>query len=174
MTNPKTMAIVSLFTLAALSSVAVLVSVNVAFSFQIPAVLPDKAVIGDLKWLAGHWRGEVEGRTTEESWLAPEGGMMLAVNRSISKTGHGSFEFLRIAETPDGLVYFASPSGQPPTQFPLKSLVKNEIIFENLKHDFPQRIIYRRSGDRLTGRIEGMRNGRQHSIEWIWSMQDGR
>jgi hypothetical protein len=34
-------------------------------------------------------------------------------------------------------------------------------VFENLEHDFPQRIIYRRNQDgSLTARIEGDRGGR--------------
>jgi len=41
------------------------------------------------------------------------------------------------------------------------------VVFENLRHDFPQRIIYRRvSEDSLIARIEGMINGAKRSIDF--------
>jgi hypothetical protein len=39
-------------------------------------------------------------------------------------------------------------------------------VFENLAHDFPQRIIYSRAGDQLTARIEGPMNGKPAAMEW--------
>jgi hypothetical protein len=39
-------------------------------------------------------------------------------------------------------------------------------VFENPTHDFPQRVIYRREGDSLLGRIEGMTNGQQKAVDF--------
>jgi hypothetical protein len=45
--------------------------------------------------------------------------------------------------------------------------VAGEVVFENLQHDFPQRIIYRSlSGDRLAARIEGVRGGLLKGIDY--------
>jgi hypothetical protein len=41
-------------------------------------------------------------------------------------------------------------------------------VFENPGHDFPQRLIYRRDGDRLTARIEGQAGGRTRTVEWAY------
>jgi hypothetical protein len=57
---------------------------------------------------------------------------------------------------PDDLSFLAQPRGaEGATAFRLVRSAPGEAVFENPAHDFPQRIIYRRTGDRLTGRIEG-------------------
>jgi hypothetical protein len=42
-----------------------------------------------------------------------------------------------------------------PISFKLVKLTGTVAVFENLEHDFPQRIEYSLEGDQLTGRIEG-------------------
>lgn len=122
--------------------------------------------IESLKWLAGHWEGDVEGDVTEEHWTEPKGGMLLGLNRSVFRSGKASFEFMRIAETPSGITYFASPSGKAATPFILKEASDSHVEFENKDHDFPQRIIYRRQKDLLNARIEGVIKGKEESLEW--------
>ena len=58
---------------------------------------------------------------------------MLGVNRTIIDGVTVAFEFLRIEETPKGIVYYASPGGRyPPTAFGLlrldESALENEIF----------------------------------------------
>ena len=38
----------------------------------------------------------------------------------------------------------------------------------NLAHDFPQRVIYRRDGERLAARIEGTVGGQARGKEWVF------
>jgi len=40
------------------------------------------------------------------------------------------------------------------------------VVFENLQHDFPQRVGYKRDGDALLAWIEGPRNGQTRRIEF--------
>jgi hypothetical protein len=124
--------------------------------------------IEDLKWLAGAWGKDERGNSTEEHWIAPKGGMMLAVNRTVFRSGKTSFEFLRISETPEGLTYFASPRGAEPTPFRLKEATADSVTFENPDHDFPQRIIYRKVDGNLVARIEGRVQEKDQSMEWTW------
>ena len=128
-----------------------------------------KPTLDSLSWIAGHWGSERNGRLTEESWMAPKGGLMLGVNRSVTQTGKTSFEFLRIQVVRDKIVYYASPGGSQPTAFPLKSVEENVAVFENPKHDFPQRIIYRLQEGQMVARIEGKINGNDRSMEWKWN-----
>jgi hypothetical protein len=104
----------------------------------------------------------------EEIWLAPKGGMLLGLHRDVVPGQRAFFEFLRIVESGDGIVYEASPGGRPATAFTLTSLDGERAVFENPAHDFPQRIIYMRQGDDLRARVEGMQNGRARSEEWAW------
>ena len=41
----------------------------------------------------------------------------------------------------------------------------SEIVFENLKHDFPHRIIYRKTADGVAARVEGTMNGKRQGFD---------
>lgn len=98
---------------------------------------------------------------------------MPGMNRKVKKSGDVFHEYLRIEKTPEGIVYNASPSGKNPTIFLMVLLEKGMVVFENLKHDYPQRIIYQLDGKgALKARIEGILNGKTESCEWIWNRID--
>jgi hypothetical protein len=126
----------------------------------------------DLAWLVGSWRERKQGVETEEHWIAPKADMMLGVNRTARESGRNSFEFLRIARTPTGISYFASPGGRPATEFNLVQLEQKpqrKVVFENRTHDFPQRVLYWLDDDgALHARIEGSIGGQARSQEWKW------
>jgi hypothetical protein len=115
-----------------------------------PRGAPDEPTLADLEWLAGHWAGESGGTLTEELWMAPGGGLMLGLNRSVPRSGRAAFEYLRIEESPQGLALLASPGGRAPTAFPLADFGADFVEFANPEHDFPQHLRYERSGDRLS------------------------
>ena len=120
------------------------------------------AKLDDLSFMAGHWSGD----GIEEVWLAPKNGLMTGMNRTISSKGRASFEFFRIAETPDGIVYLTQPGGRPATPFKLIALENQRATFANPEHDFPKRIIYFKKDAQLCARIEGD-DGKGE--EWCWS-----
>jgi hypothetical protein len=93
------------------------------------------------------------------------GGMMFG-NSITFHGGEMSWEFTRIAPGPKAYTYYAQPSGQPAAEFTLVRNGRNEAVFENLKHDFPQRVIYRRTGDQLLARVEGTVGGKARAAEW--------
>ena len=121
--------------------------------------------LAELSWMTGHWRGTSDGWAMEEVWLAPAGGMMLGLHRDAKGT-KASYEFIRIAETAEGIVYFAQPSGKPPTPFKLTHASAGRAVFENPQHDFPQRITYTLAKRRLCARVEGSGEKAQ---EWCWT-----
>ena len=123
--------------------------------------------IGRLAWMAGTWTQDKDGEVVQESWLGPHGNMMVAVNLTTSAKRGTSFEFLRIAVTPSGLSYFGSPGGKTPVEFKLKELSDKRVVFENLAHDFPHRILYWLEADgALMARIEGVLQGKERRREW--------
>ena len=119
----------------------------------------------DLDWLSGYWLSCADGVEVSETWSNRRGGIMLG---SSITSGDDSFgwEQTRIEASADGLSFHAQPRGQPPASFRLVRSGPAEAVFENPEHDFPQRVIYRRDGDRLTGRIEGVAGGREQAMEW--------
>ena len=130
------------------------------------ALAQQPARVASLDWMTGTWT-EVRGdQVVSESWLGPANGLMVAVNLTTRGPTRKSFEFLRIADTPDGFSYYASPGGRPPTEFKLKEQAAKRVVFENAAHDFPTRILYWRDGEYLVARIEGTIGGRDRSEEW--------
>ncbi|MAL17537.1 MAG: hypothetical protein CL670_14895 [Balneola sp.] len=124
----------------------------------------------DLNWISGYWTGNTQGVAMEELWTPVAGNMILGVHRDVVGENSG-FEFLRITTKDDGtIVYLASPSGKEPTEFTLSELTSEKVVFENLSHDFPQRIIYSRAGDKLTARIED--ESGEKGMQWSWTKME--
>lgn len=124
----------------------------------------------DLNWMSGYWVASKDGVTYEELWTTASGGIMVGLNRSVYADGRSAFEYLRIVESGSSIVYLASPEGRAPVPFTLKQVSRARAVFENLEHDFPQRLIYSLSGDKLTARIEDISGVK--SQQWSWSKTD--
>jgi hypothetical protein len=112
--------------------------------------------LGPVRWLAGCWEMRRGARTTLEMWMPPAGGLMLGASRTVSGEQVVEYERMQLAMKDGGIVYTALPSGQAEASFTAVSVGAGGFTVENLQHDFPQRIIYRRVGtDSLVARIEG-------------------
>jgi len=124
--------------------------------------------VQQLSWMAGCWsvtRGNV---AIEEHWMKPAGEIMLGMGRTVRDGKAIEFEFLRIASIDGKLAYIARPSGQPEATFALRSLADDEIVFENPEHDYPQRVIYRRTATGVTARVEGATEGRVRGTDYVY------
>lgn len=121
-------------------------------------------------FMTGSWKTTTpDGAVVEEHWTSSSGGIMVGMNRTVPKKGKAYFEFMRVAMHEGRLAYLAMPAGEPATPFPLKSMTATRVEFENLKHDFPHRIIYWRSNKNLCARVEGIIDGKQAAEQWCWS-----
>lgn len=104
-------------------------------------------------WLAGCWEAtSATGRSvTEEQWMAPSGGLMVGMSRSVRDGTARGYELLTIRVGEDGgLVYRAAPSGQVVTDFPARAVAPGRLEFVNVEHDFPKKIVYTRLEENLT------------------------
>jgi hypothetical protein len=113
--------------------------------------------IADVSWIAGDWQTPSGGRSQiEEHWTKPAGGSMMGMSRTVAGDKTVEFEYLRIEQRADGAYYVAHPKGRcPGTDFKLTRASATEAVFENPQHDFPKRIIYRKTGDdSLTASID--------------------
>jgi Domain of unknown function (DUF6265) len=114
--------------------------------------------ISELSWISGDWQTPPGTRVQiDEHWMQPGGGSMLGMSRSVAGEKTVEFEYLRIEQRKDGIYYVAHPKAQcPGTDFKLTSATSSEVVFENPNHDFPKRIIYRKTGDdAITASIDG-------------------
>jgi hypothetical protein len=128
------------------------------------------ASIDRLSWLSGCWEGRVGEALVEEIWSKPAGMSLLGLSRTV-KNGHTqSFEFVQIREDKGTLVYLAQPQGRTAVAFtfdPKSDSQPSLTTFENLTHDFPQRIIYEHKGNMLLASIEGMLKGKLERQEFL-------
>jgi hypothetical protein len=130
---------------------------------------PETPSIDRLAWLTGCWSRARANGMTEEHWMAPRGGTMLGMSRTVRDGRTVEYEYLQIRAEAGSLVYEARPSGQPSATFALEKVAEDMVTFENPSHDFPQRIIYRRTADGIAARIEGTMNGAQRGIDFPFS-----
>ena len=105
----------------------------------------------------------------DEMWLAPAGGALVGVSRSVEADSLRSHETMVVRAGPNGLIFEAAPSGQPPGMFLASSVSDTSLTFENLTHDFPQVIRYTRHGaDSLFAMISGTVRDRQRTINYAY------
>ena len=125
--------------------------------------------VDSLSWMAGCWELSVPQRqmTIAEHWMKPAGGTLIGMSRTVRGGKTTGFEYIRVETTADGVYYVAKPSSnKEETRFKLVKSSSTEAVFENLAHDFPQRIIYRnQSPEELFARIEGTQNGKMNGMD---------
>ena len=121
------------------------------------SLLMEGPTISDVSWIAGDWQTPAGGRRQiEEHWTTAAGGSMMGVSRTIAGDKTVEFEYLRIEQRADGVYYVAHPKARcPGTDFKLTRASATEAVFENPQHDFPKRIIYRKTEDGVTASIDG-------------------
>lgn len=131
------------------------------------AVPASSSPIDHARWLAGCWALERGNRTGFEMWMPPAGGIMMGASRTVAGGKVVEWERLQLSEEGGRLVYTSLPSGQTEASFTSTQVTDSSFIMENLQHDFPQRIIYRRKGaDSLIARIEGPQGGSTRGIDF--------
>jgi hypothetical protein len=128
----------------------------------------------DLTWLRGCWRGEDDGAVTVERWRPHHHEGLVGENRTTKNGKLVHSERLKIERAANGITLTAFPTGQAHAIFTAVEAAERRIVFENLDHDFPQRIIYwSEADDTLTARIEGSEDGKDKSSEWTWARASG-
>ena len=98
--------------------------------------------------------------------MAPKAASMLGIGRTMRRGVLAGYEMTLIRQAEDHLVYEAHPSNQPMALFHSIDVSPSRIVFENPKHDFPQRIGYERKGNTLLAWIEGTQNGKVRRVEF--------
>lgn len=143
-------------------------AVAIVSLLSISAIAQDtKQNVTALSWISGCWETAGGASTTTERWGKATDNLMIGTSQTVKGTKSVAFEYLRIMSNANGLAYIALPSNaKEPTAFPAIKITANEAIFENGKHDFPQRIIYRQDkADSLFARIEGKQGEKEMGMD---------
>ena len=106
--------------------------------------------------------------TISEQWMAPAGGTLVGMSRYVRDGKTSDYEYMRIEVRDVGIYFVSKPRGnQTETSFRLRHFTAGNAIFENLEHDFPQRVIYHSVGpETLNARIEGTQNGKASGVDF--------
>lgn len=125
--------------------------------------------LDQVAWFTGCWERANGERRTLERWDAATADAMKGDSRSFNGANETAGERLRVLLKDGKLVYAAQPSTQLPQRFTATEITATGVTFENLAHDFPQRIIYEKRGsDSLVARIEGDRAGRRQPVTFAF------
>jgi len=97
------------------------------------------------EWLIGDWKNQSEEGILNETWSKPNDSTLVAGSFFIKEKDTLHFENIALKEKEGELIYETIIKGQnndKPILFPLLSETENELVFENLKNDYPQKIKY--------------------------------
>lgn len=119
-------------------------------------------VFDKVSWISGCWLGDVDGAKYEECWTSPLGNFMQGSGRMVKGDKILMREHVTIEKEGEDLVMYIlgygeklKPEEQGTIGFKLVKASKNEAVFENPTHNYPQRIVYTKDGKNgLIARIE--------------------
>lgn len=122
-------------------------------------------------WMSGCWQWQQDERWGEECWTAPRGDQMLGSGRTGEAGKVGSWEFMRIERGEQGLSFHASPGGKGWTTFNSANDAGEGVTFVNPDNDYPQRVRYRREGERLHAEIARLDG--TDAVSWTFTRTGG-
>lgn len=101
---------------------------------------PD-ALLEDVAWIAGHWRGEAMGAMTEEIWSPPLGGSMMGSFKLAGPDSVVFYELMHIQQQGQTLLlqirhfsgnFFAWEDKEETVDFRLVEITENKVVFDGL------------------------------------------
>lgn len=120
--------------------------------------------IDTANWLLGDWENKTPQMDARELWSKKNDSTFFAKSFVTVKNDTVFYEEVNLEERNDSLFYIVSVKNQnneKPVSFYLTSNKSNELVFENSKHDFPSKIIYKKiNNDSIFAQISGTVNGK--------------
>ena len=119
-----------------------------------------------MNWLIGNWENKMDDGILSETWKKENdstfsGKSYFIVNSK--DTVHS--ETIILTQLNDELIYRPTVKGQnddKPIDFIMTSDSENTFVFENPKHNYPQKIVYKKVNENsLVATISGMQQGKQ-------------
>ncbi len=127
----------------------------------------EETEVNSLKWMLGKWQSSTEEGILYEEWEKVNDSTYSGHAYAITPEGDTTFsETAEITKINGAITYSVTVNEESTTDF---ALVDNQdiAVFENVDHDFPQRIIYQKlAKDSLFARIEGTVDGEDQFEEY--------
>jgi hypothetical protein len=127
----------------------------------------EKDKIKTSNWLLGTWENKSSEGNLSEIWKKVNDSTFQAQSYFIKEKDTLHFEFITLQQKGEELTYSAAVRGQnndKPVAFKLTTETEKQLIFENPKHDYPQKISYTQiTPDSLVAKISGIQQGKPSS-----------
>lgn len=121
-------------------------------------------------WLLGNWHHVSEDGIALEMWEQVSDSSFAGKSCFIVGKDTVSSETVVLEQVGANLYYVPTVKGQnnnQPVKFTLTSASEKQLVFENPKHDFPQKIAYMQvTGDSLVAEISGKMNGKENKQQF--------
>lgn len=122
------------------------------------------------KWFIGAWENVTEESVSTEIWKQQNDSTLTAESFTLEEKDTVFYEKVELIERNDSLVYIVSVRNQnkeKPVSFYMTKSTDNQIIFENTKHDFPNKIEYNKiSNDSIFAKIYGTDDGKEITVDF--------
>jgi len=120
--------------------------------------------LGKAAWLIGSWGNTTPDGILTERWNKENDSVYLGESYFVVGKDTVFSESIQLEESNGKLVYNVTVPGQnngQATPFELTSSSDSQMVFENTKHDFPNKIKYNKiNNDSLVAEISGMQKGK--------------
>lgn len=119
-----------------------------------------------MNWLVGQWENKMSEGILTETWTKKNDSTFSGTTYFIiNKNDTVHSETIILTQLKDELIYSPTVKGQnndKSVDFILTSNVENSFVFENPKHDYPKKIVYKKVDENsLVATISGIEQGKQ-------------
>jgi hypothetical protein len=130
----------------------------------------EKDKIKAARWLLGNWENNSADGNLSETWKKVNDSTFQAESYFIKEKDTLHFETITLKQKGEELTYNAAVKGQnddKPVSFKLTTATEKQLVFENPKHDYPQKISYTQiTPDSLVAKISGIQQGKPSSEQF--------
>lgn len=121
-----------------------------------------------MSWLVGEWENKMPEGVLTETWTKSNDSTFIGKTLFINEKDTLHSEDIVLTQKGETLLYIPTVKGQnddKPIEFKMtESKTENEFAFENPKHDYPQKIVYKKVSDtNLVATISGKQQGKPSS-----------
>lgn len=124
----------------------------------------EKDKLKSANWLLGKWETKTAEGILSENWKQLNDSTFQGESFFIKNKDTLHFESIILQQKGEELFYNATVKGQNDNKtvpFKMTSVTKKQLVFENPKHDYPQKITYSQiSKDSLVASISGVQIGK--------------
>ena len=118
-------------------------------------------------WLLGNWENKSPDGHLSESWKKINDSLFIGESYFIKGKDTLHFEKIQMKQKDEALFYIAAVKGQnndKPVTFKHNDTIEKQLVFENPKHDYPQKIVYSQiTKDSIIIQISGIQQGKPSS-----------